>query len=212
MRFLALNTAGPTVEVVLADGTHVRNEDSRQASVTLMPAVDTLLSQAKLSLADLDFVACITGPGSFTGIRIGISTARALCYATGKPALGIHYLQMLAYNANADGFEKILCVSDGSNGTAYIAEFDGHRRACAPCKCVSQQEAVATASAYHGAVCVDERMATLLPQAFAPEKNCHALLRAAAACYAQAGSYTQLLPIYIRESQAERDLREKERQ
>ncbi|MCX4314398.1 MAG: tRNA (adenosine(37)-N6)-threonylcarbamoyltransferase complex dimerization subunit type 1 TsaB, partial [Clostridia bacterium] len=98
------------------------------ASVSLMPAIDKLLTDAGMALSEIDAIACVIGPGSFTGIRIGVSAARAMCYALGKPAVAVNYLQSLAYNERADGVDKILCVCDGSNGTAYLAELDSERK------------------------------------------------------------------------------------
>ena len=103
-----------------------------------------------MTLEDLNYIACVTGPGSFTGIRIGVSAVRSMCYALGKPALGIHELRMLAYNKRADGYEKILCVTDGSNGTAYICEYDADRKPLTDCLCVPMNEAIAKAESYKG--------------------------------------------------------------
>lgn len=198
------------MEAALSDGRYFRDADNRCASSALMPAVYKLLSEAGTTLRALDFIACVTGPGSFTGIRIGVSTVRALCYALGKPALSVHYLQMLAYNERADGYGKILCISDASNGTAYICEYDANRMPLGKCMCVLQEEAVRQALTFDGAVCVDERMARLVPQAFVPAENCRALIRAATSLADKATDYKLLLPVYIRESQAEKDLKARE--
>lgn len=210
MKFLAIDTAGPVVQAALSCGQYFTDADNRNASNVLMPAVDSLLTQEGWTLADVDFLACVVGPGSFTGIRIGVSAVRAMCYACRKKALGVHYLQMLAYNERADGQSKILCVSDGSNGTAYMAEYDGSRKQIRPCVCVSMQEAVAYARAYDGAVCVDEKVASSLPDAIPPDTACKALLRAAADMAGDACSWQELVPVYIRESQAEHDLKARE--
>ena len=211
MKFLSVNTAGPVVETALNSGKYFHDENSRNASAVLMPAVDNLLCAENLSLSDLDYIACVVGPGSFTGIRIGVSSVRAMCYATGKKAVAVNYLQMLAYNTRADGFDKILCISDGSNGTAYIAEFDSARREISPVKCVSIEEAVEFAHGYTGAVCCDERTASVLPSAIPPSTDCSALIRASADLSKNATDYVKLLPLYIRESQAEKDYNERNR-
>ena len=142
-KILAVNTAGPAVEVALSCGGYFRDENGRNASVSLMPAIDKLLTDAGMALSELDAIACVIGPGSFTGIRIGVSAARAMCYALGKPAVAVNYLQSLAYNERADGFDKILCVCDGSNGTAYIAEFDSERKPLRETVCVTMGEVTA---------------------------------------------------------------------
>lgn len=209
MRFLVTDTAGSSLRVALSDGTHVRDTDRKNASALLMPSVDALLRAAGISLSDLDYIACVTGPGSFTGIRIGVSTVRSLCYACRRPALGMHSLQTLAYNERADTSARILCVSDGSNGTAYVAEYDKDRHPIADTVCMELDAALQRARAFDGAVCADETLAALLPQAIAPDEDCRTLVRAAAALGKNAGDWQNLLPVYVRLSQAEREWEEK---
>lgn len=210
MRFLAIDTAGSAVQAALSVGTHFSDANQRNASAVLLPAIDTLLSQAKWTPRDLSFIACVTGPGSFTGIRIGISTARAMCYALKKPAVGMHGHVVLAYNERADGAQRILCVSDGSNGTAYVTELDADRAIVMPCVCLPQADAVQLAETYKGTVCVDTFMARQLPRAVPPDTNGRSLLRAAEALRDTATDAEHLLPLYVRESQAERDLKARE--
>ena len=207
-KILAVNTAGPAVEVALSCGGYFRDENGRNASVSLMPAIDKLLTDAGMALSELDAIACVIGPGSFTGIRIGVSAARAMCYALGKPAVAVNYLQSLAYNERADGFDKILCVCDGSNGTAYIAEFDSERKPLRETVCVTMGEAEKLARGYGGAVCACERTVKICENAIPPAPDCHALLRAAEAMFAKACDFKDLIPLYVRESQAEKDLKE----
>lgn len=220
MKILAVNTAGPVLEIAVynkesritkesVDIKYFRYDDNRKASVVLMSAIDKLLAEAEITPAELDYISCVVGPGSFTGIRIGICTVRALCYVTGKPAVGVNYLRMLAYNESADGCESILCVTDGSNGTAYVAEYDRKREEIVSCHCVTASEAVEMASRHVGAVCVDEHMAKLLPYAIAPENNCRSLIKASLAATENACGYNELIPYYVRQSQAEKDLKEK---
>lgn len=211
MKILAINTAGPTIEVALCGGGYFRDTDNRNASALLMPAIDDLLIKSKLTVSDLNLIACVVGPGSFTGIRIGISSVRAMCYSCGAKAVPVNYLQMLAYNESADGAEKILCVTDGSNGTAYIAEYDGMRREISPVTCVLQKDALDKALNYAGAVCGDEKTSVLCSKILPPDTQCRALIKAAAALSNNAVNWENLLPLYVRESQAEKDLKEREK-
>ena len=92
-------------------------------SQTLMPAVDALYAQAQLSPADTDLFAVVTGPGSFTGVRIGVCTVKALCLALNKPCAAIDALEALAMNFY--GFDGLCCpILDARRGQVYCAAFD----------------------------------------------------------------------------------------
>ena len=88
-------------------------------SRTLMPMVEDMLRNAELSMAQIDAVAVAAGPGSFTGIRIGIAAAKGFCAAADKPALGITTFETLAYNAESDA----LAVVPAGRGGYYVCGF-----------------------------------------------------------------------------------------
>lgn len=67
-------------------------------SNVIMPLIDTLLNIAKKKIDDVDKIGVVIGPGSFTGIRIGVAIAKGLCYGTNKKIIGINSLDVLAYN------------------------------------------------------------------------------------------------------------------
>ena len=73
---------------------------------------------------DCDFFCAVTGPGSFTGIRIGVSAVKGFCEGTGKPALGRTSFRVLAYNAEG----KVLAVVPAGRGSYYVCGFDGEKR------------------------------------------------------------------------------------
>lgn len=73
-------------------------------SVALMDGIDGALKEAGLTCAECDFFGAVTGPGSFTGIRIGVSTVKGLALACGKPLLAITSFDMLAYNVEDKNF------------------------------------------------------------------------------------------------------------
>ena len=82
MKFLAVDTSGKALNVVAVnEGVRVvlrRADCAMQHSVMLMGEIDSALSRAGLSPADCGFFACVVGPGSFTGLRIGLSMAKAI--------------------------------------------------------------------------------------------------------------------------------------
>jgi tRNA threonylcarbamoyladenosine biosynthesis protein TsaB len=100
---LALECATNTVGLALLDEDNVRAEiyldAARHHSEVLLPALDQLLRLSGLSLERVDLIACTIGPGSFTGLRIGVSTVKGLALALDKPVVGVSTLEALAMNA-----------------------------------------------------------------------------------------------------------------
>lgn len=70
----------------------------------IMDEIDRAFKEADLTPAECDFFCAVTGPGSFTGIRIGISTIKGLALGANKPLLGLTTFDMLAYNVNSENF------------------------------------------------------------------------------------------------------------
>lgn len=124
---LAIDTSGPVAGcALLADGkiAHltVMNHGLTH-SETIMPAVDAALSAAGLSCEDVDVFAAVAGPGSFTGVRIGVCAAKGLAHAVGRPCAAVHALEALAMNFY--GFDGLCCpILDARRGQVYCAAFD----------------------------------------------------------------------------------------
>lgn len=98
-------------------------------SQTLLPMIENMLSAASLTLSDIDAFAVSKGPGSFTGIRIGVSAIKGLAYANNKNCIGISTLRALAYNMS--GFDGIICpCMDARRNQVYNALFKGNERIC----------------------------------------------------------------------------------
>lgn len=102
MKILTIDTSSSCSSVALSDGTTLLGEcilgEDRSASGRLPDAISKLLAAAGLTPDDLDAFATSLGPGSFTGVRLGIALVKGLALATGKPALGFSSLAMLAMN------------------------------------------------------------------------------------------------------------------
>ena len=110
MKILAVETSSKVCSVALAEDDKLIKEeileDENTHSVKLMPLIDKLLSETNNKLEDVDLFAVDKGPGSFTGIRIGIATIKAFMDVTNKKGIGITSLETLAYNVKED---SIIC-------------------------------------------------------------------------------------------------------
>lgn len=121
MKILSIETSSKVCAVALLENEKLIKEeiieDENTHSVKLMPLVDKLLNETNTKISDVDLFACDVGPGSFTGIRIGISTIKAFLDVTGKTAVGITSLETLAYNIETD---DIVCsLVDAKNNNVY---------------------------------------------------------------------------------------------
>ena len=137
MVILALDTTTPTGSAALAvDGVVVREEGSDPSlpPATRLPRdLMTLLDHGSTKLGDVDAFAVAIGPGSFTGLRIGIATMQGLAFAAGKPLLGVSALDALARvgEPEASG-QRIATWVDAWRGEVYAALYDGVREIEAP--------------------------------------------------------------------------------
>lgn len=122
MRVLGLETSTQVGTVAVLDQNQVRGEISFLSTTThserILQNIDQVLRGADLSPADLEGVAVGLGPGSFTGLRIGLSTAKGLAYALGIPVAGIPTLEALANNAPF--WPELICaILDARRGFVY---------------------------------------------------------------------------------------------
>src|SRR4030066_249418 len=108
MLVIAIETATMAGSVAIVDDARVISEITLNARAThsekLMVAIDRLLGDSGLAIDDMDGVAVSIGPGSFTGLRIGLSAAKGLSYASGKPLIGIPTLDAPGLNMNFSSF------------------------------------------------------------------------------------------------------------
>ena len=96
-----------------------------ESSVTLIPALETLLKDRDLNPQDLAAVAVSVGPGSFTGIRVGIATAEGLCLPSNLLAFGIPTLDGLAENLLNSGLKgEALCLIDAQRGECFLGHYE----------------------------------------------------------------------------------------
>lgn len=126
MKLLAIDTSGPVCGAAILTEQGIRYECAVQNklthSVNLLPMIDAALSGAGLTLADMDRLAVVTGPGSFTGVRLGVSTLKGLAHGAGKPCVAVDALEAMA--AGAGEFAGVICpIQDARAGQVYGAAF-----------------------------------------------------------------------------------------
>ena len=126
MKILAIETSTMLGGVAIADEKGLIAETRLNVKSThserLMATIDEQLRQSDMSLNDIDVFAVASGPGSFTGLRIGLSTAKGLCYATGKPLVMVPTLD--AFARNLPFSKHPVCVMlDARRGEVYDAVF-----------------------------------------------------------------------------------------
>ena len=193
-------------------------------SRTLLPMIEDLLKNTDTPRTALDAVAVACGPGSFTGIRIGVSTAKGLCWGLDRPAVGVSTLESMGHLAECAGEEYVICPAmDARRGQVYNALFEnvgGVLRRLCPDRALSAAALAGELKAMGRRVwvlgdgwqvCADALAAADVPYAVAPEvirwQNAWGV--AMAARDRTPTGAEELLPVYLRLSQAERERQEK---
>jgi len=127
LKVLAVDTSSTVAAVAVIDNTKLLGEyvlNRRMThSQTLMPIIKELAQRLEFSLGDIDIFAASTGPGSFTGLRIGVTTIKAIAYAVKKPVVSVPTLDALAYNIPMT--EDIICpIMDARNNQVFTAVYE----------------------------------------------------------------------------------------
>ena len=139
--FLAIDTSSKYLTVLAVKGEkkvlrHL-SDCALKHSVVLMDEVDKALKEASLSPQECDFFCAVTGPGSFTGIRIGISTVKGFAVATGKPLVSVTAFELLAYNVEDDNFYTVI---DAAHSHYYVCGFDKNKNVILPPCYLSEEQ------------------------------------------------------------------------
>lgn len=131
MYILAVDTSGGVCSAAVLRDSKILSEsymnDKRTHSETIGPMIDFCLSCANIDIKEADLFACASGPGSFTGLRIGIGMMKAFAHASQKPVIGVNTLDALAFNAL--GTDEIVCpIIDARRGEVYTATYKNGSR------------------------------------------------------------------------------------
>lgn len=130
MRLLAVDTTGPFGSAALLEGTRLLAEEDFEAGLNhselLLPAVDRLFRSTRSELSAVEGYCLAAGPGSFTGIRIGLATVKALAFASGRRVAAVSSLAALALRLGAEEVDaRLLCpLIDAKKGEVYAALFE----------------------------------------------------------------------------------------
>ena len=127
MLILALESSAKAASVALCrDGVLIAQSQQCSGlthSCTLLPMAEQMLKNTDTRLADVDAIAVARGPGSFTGVRIGVSTAKGLAWGAQKPAIGVSTLEAMAYHGLGEG--ALVCAAmDARRSQIYNALFE----------------------------------------------------------------------------------------
>ena len=224
MNIVAIDTSGPTAScAVMRDGEIIHSVFLNQGlthSETIMPALDEAMTSAQIDCSQVDAFAAVAGPGSFTGVRIGVCAVKGLAHAHNTPCASVDALEALAMNVI--GFDGIACpILDARRGQVYCAAFDVHGEL--PVRVLPDQ--ALELNAYLAQLPQDRRLIfvgdglrvhadailrALGDRAVIAEANLRNL-RAEAACMLANAHRDQwmearkLVPIYLRAPQAERE-------
>lgn len=131
MKILALDTSTSAGSVAISDGKNIITEYSpnseKSHSETFLPMIDKILKMVKFRIQEIDAIAIAIGPGSFTGLRIGLSTAKGFCFGLKIPLMPISTLMSLANNATKISKNQKICpFLDAGRGNYYSALYSSN--------------------------------------------------------------------------------------
>lgn len=228
MRIMAMeSSSGPASVIISDDGTPVAwqfQNNGYTHSRTLLPMAEALLKTTGMELGSVDYFAVAAGPGSFTGIRIGVATVKGLAFAADKPCVAVSTLEGMAYNISAAFEGVLLCpVMDARRNQVYnalfYAENGSPRRLCAD-RAVGAAELADEliertepiwlcgdgAADFYKTFSQKIKQLHLAPPNLCPQ-NAYGVACAAEKAIAagRAKPCGELIPVYLRKSQAERE-------
>ncbi len=228
MKILSVDTSSNVASVAITDDEKLICEitvnTKKTHSQTLMPMIDSALKQSELEISDIDLIVSANGPGSFTGLRIGVSAVKGIAHAANIPVVGVSILEAMAYNLAFCEY-IISPIMDARRNQVYNALYEWENDELAE---IEEPRALSIEELTKELLEMDKKvvflgdgvsvhkefikekmgdMAVFAPVS-ASEQRASGL--AAAAKNKKAVSCYELAPIYLRKPQAERELEEKE--
>lgn len=239
MKILSIDTASDICTVAILEDENCIKEivvnDARNHSEKIMPVIQQAFEETNINLKDINLIVCDKGPGSFTGIRIGVGTVLAFQDTLDIPCIGISSLEALAYNiiqhsitksqnANINSDNLICSLIDAKNDNVYLGifKYDKYIQQIENFEFKTIDEAISLLKNYSqnnkisfvgdGAIIHKNLLQNNFENCIFSDKNnlsSYSLGLAGLNAYKK-GLKTSLMPLYLRKSQAERALEEKD--
>lgn len=231
MRVLAVDTSSNVATVAVMEDRLLLGEytvnHKKTHSQKIMVMISQILADLELTADDIDIFAAAVGPGSFTGLRIGVATVKALAHAAGKKVVGVGTLEALAYNLPY-AEHIIVPIMDARQNRVYTASYiwdDGELKEIGEPEGITIEECIEACSNFIDTIFVGDGVAP--HREFIEDKlgdcahfSCVGGLSSASSVAALAlekakrgevSDYISLKPIYLKKSQAEQELEKKNR-
>lgn len=228
MKILTLESSSVSASVCVTEDTRLLAQSFQNCgmthSATLLPMIDHVMTASRLTMDDIDAVACVTGPGSFTGIRIGVATAKGIADGKNLPCIGVSSMAGNAWNIGPLTDRLICPVMDARRSQLYNALFlfsDGTLHRLTPDRLIRMDDLKKELISYEKSVilvgdgaqmcynnftvssdldCITAPPGLIYPCAHGAAMEAHRLAQEG-----QLVSAAQLLPSYLRQPQAVRE-------
>ena len=216
MKILGIDTSSSSLSVAVMDDDLLKGEFTLNYKLThseqMMPLLDSLLSHLELKMSDIDLIGVSVGPGSFTGIRIGVAAANAMAMALDIPVVGISSLEAMAYTAGETAY-TIVSTFDAQRDRFYFNAYrfeNSELKALEAEDVLEKEDLIKKLESYDkvlllgDAVFINEE----LPLNVKKAKRAVRYVRASSVCELAHRDYLLgktgfAVPVYLRKSQAE---------
>lgn len=216
MKILGIDTSSSSLSVAVMDDDLLKGEFTLNHKLThseqMMPLLDSLLSHLELKMSDIDLIGVSVGPGSFTGIRIGVAAANAMAMALDIPVVGISSLEAMAYTAGETAY-TIVSTFDAQRDRFYFNAYrfeNSELKALEAEDVLEKEDLIKKLESYDkvlllgDAVFINEE----LPLNVKKAKRAVRYIRASSVCELAHRNYLLgktgfAVPVYLRKSQAE---------
>ena len=216
MKILGIDTSSSSLSVAVMDNDLLKGEFTLNHKLThseqMMPLLDSLLSHLELKMSDIDLIGVSVGPGSFTGIRIGVAAANAMAMALDIPVVGISSLEAMAYTAGETAY-TIVSTFDAQRDRFYFNAYrfeNSELKALEAEDVLEKEDLIKKLESYDkvlllgDAVFINEE----LPLNVKKAKRAVRYIRASSVCELAHRNYLLgktgfAVPVYLRKSQAE---------